>query len=78
MTDKSLIGRDGKDHVPTKIGTYSKSEAILFTMECKHWACNKLNNTCVGCGAMICPVCLKESNSCKCENKDICCTNEII
>ena len=36
---------------------------------------NQFNNTCVGCGVIICPVCLKESNSCKCENKDICCTN---
>ena len=22
---------------------------------CSHWACNKADNTCVGCGAIICP-----------------------
>ena len=42
---------------------------------CNHWACNKADNTCVGCGAIICPVCLKEPVNCKCENKDICCTS---
>lgn len=41
---------------------------------CSHWACNKADNTCVGCGAIICPVCLKEPVNCRCENKDTCCT----
>ena len=40
---------------------------------CIHWACNKADNTCVGCGAVICPTCLKEPMNCKCENKHICC-----
>jgi hypothetical protein len=29
-------------------------------IECKHWACNLKNNTCIGCGAVICSICLKE------------------
>jgi hypothetical protein len=41
--------------------------------ECKHWACNKQNNTCVGCGIIICPTCLLEPDNCKCENKEECC-----
>ena len=42
---------------------------------CSHWACNKADNTCVGCGAIICPECLKEPVNCRCENKDTCCTS---
>jgi hypothetical protein len=41
--------------------------------ECKHWACNLKNNTCIGCGTIICPNCLQEPFDCKCENKDNCC-----
>ena len=47
----------------------------MNTNTCSHWACNKADNTCVGCGAIICPICLKEPVNCKCENKDICCTS---
>ena len=47
----------------------------MNTDTCSHWACNKADNTCVGCGAIICPICLKEPVNCKCENKDICCTS---
>jgi hypothetical protein len=47
----------------------------LNTNTCIHWACNKVDNTCVGCGAIICSTCLKEPVNCKCENKDICCTS---
>ena len=25
--------------------------------ECKHWACNLKNNTCIGCITVICPLC---------------------
>ena len=46
----------------------------MNTNTCNHWACNKEDNTCVGCGAIICPICLKVPVNCKCENKDICCT----
>lgn len=35
----------------------------------------QFNNTCIGRGAIICPVYLRESNRCKYKNKDICCTN---
>ena len=38
--------------------------------ECKHWACNLKDNTCIGCGTVVCPICLKETSDCKCENKD--------
>ena len=41
--------------------------------ECKHWACNLKDNTCISCGTFICPICLQESLDCKCENKDNCC-----
>ena len=47
----------------------------MNTNTCSHWACNKADNTCVGCGTIICPICLKEPVNCKCENKDICCTS---
>lgn len=40
---------------------------------CKHWGCNKADNTCVGCGIIICPICLQEPNNCNCENKEECC-----
>lgn len=43
---------------------------------CNHWGCNKQNNTCVGCGSVICPKCLEVPNDCKCENKDDCCKVE--
>lgn len=52
---------------------YNKTK--LNTNTCSHWACNKADNTCVGCGAIICPICLKEPLNCKCENKDFCCTS---
>lgn len=40
-------------------------------MNAKHWAFNLKNNTCIGCGNVICPFCLKEPPSdCRCENKD--------
>jgi hypothetical protein len=41
--------------------------------ECKHWGCNLKNNTCIGCGNVICPICLQEPSDCRCENKDNCC-----
>lgn len=41
--------------------------------QCKHWGCNIKNNTCIGCGIIICSSCLKEPSQCKCENKDTCC-----
>jgi hypothetical protein len=42
--------------------------------ECKHWACNLRNNTCIGCGTTICPNCLEEPPDCRCDNKyDDCC-----
>ena len=40
---------------------------------CKHWGCNKVNNTCIGCGSVICPNCLQEPNKCECDNKEECC-----
>ena len=43
--------------------------------DCSHWACNKVDITCVGCGAVICPVCLKEPVNCKYENKDTFCSS---
>ena len=46
----------------------------MITNECKHWACNRSTNTCVGCGKSICPVCLLESDHCECDNKDECCS----
>jgi hypothetical protein len=45
-----------------------------MTNRCNHWACNKYNNTCVGCGIPICPMCLKEPDDCRCENKEECCS----
>jgi hypothetical protein len=45
-----------------------------MTNRCNHWACNKYNNTCVGCGIPICPMRLKEPNDCRCENKEECCS----
>jgi len=42
-------------------------------MNAKHWVCNLKNNTCIGCGTIICPICLQEPFDCKCENKDNCC-----
>lgn len=42
---------------------------------CNHWACNKADNTCAGCGVIVCPICLREPVNCKCENKDTCCTS---
>lgn len=50
-------------------------KAKLNNNTCSHWACNKADNTCVGCGTIICPICLKEPANCKCEGKDICCTS---
>ena len=41
--------------------------------ECKHWACNLKNNTCIEYGNVICSICLQEQTDCKCENKDNCC-----
>lgn len=41
--------------------------------ECKHWDCNLKNNSCIGSGTVICPLCLKEPLNCKYENKDNCC-----
>ena len=41
-----------------------------MTNRCNHWACNKYNNTCVGCGTLVCPMCLKEPDDCRCENKE--------
>ena len=49
----------------------------MNTNTCSHWACNKEDNTCVGCGAIICPIWLKVPVNCKCENKDNCCTSWI-
>ena len=49
-------------------------KAKLNSNTCNHWSCNKADNTCVGCGTIICSICLKEPANCKCENKDICCT----
>ena len=53
---------------------YSRAilEVELNVNKCYHWACNK-SNTCVGCGAIICSICLKEQVECKCENTDVCC-----
>lgn len=52
-------------------------EAIFInnnnTNKCSHWACNKYNNTCVGCGTVICPLCLEEPYKCECDNKEECC-----
>jgi hypothetical protein len=39
--------------------------------ECKHWACNLKKNTCIGCGTVICRICLQEPSYCKCENKEL-------
>ena len=37
---------------------------------CKHWVGNLKNNTFIGCGNVICPICLQQPVSyCKCENK---------
>lgn len=59
---------------PSKILYYVRIIKLnLNSDRCIHWACNKADNTCVGCGAVICPTCLKEPKKCKCENKDICC-----
>ena len=41
--------------------------------ECKHWAYNLKDNTCIGCGTVVCPICMQEPFDCKCENKDNCC-----
>ena len=41
--------------------------------ECKHWAYKLKDNTCIGCGTIVCPTCFKEPSDCKCENKDNCC-----
>ena len=41
--------------------------------KCKHWACNLKNNTCVGCGNVICSFCLQEPSDCRYANKDNCC-----
>ena len=46
---------------------------ITDTKRCSHWGCNKSNNTCIGCGNVICPSCLQEPEDCRCENKDECC-----
>ena len=41
--------------------------------KCKHWACDLKTNTCIGCGNVICPICLKEPTHCNCENREDCC-----
>jgi hypothetical protein len=41
--------------------------------ECKHWACNLKDSICIGSGNVICPTCLQEPSSSRCENKDNCC-----
>lgn len=43
----------------------------MNTNACSHWACHREDYTCVRCGAIIRPKCLKEPENCKCENKDI-------
>ena len=43
---------------------------------CKHWGCIVKNNTCTGCGAVICKLCLQEPLDCKCDNKDCCCNDD--
>ncbi len=47
----------------------------MNTNACSHWACNAADNTCIGCGIIVCPLCLKEPVNCKCENKDTCCAS---
>ena len=39
--------------------------------ECKYWTYNLKDNTCIGCGNVICPICLQEPSNCRCENKMI-------
>ena len=41
--------------------------------EYKHWAYNLKNNTCIGCGNVMCPNCLQEQSYCRYDNKDDCC-----
>ena len=41
--------------------------------KCKHWACNLKNNTCVGCGNVICSFCFHEASDSRYANKDNCC-----
>ncbi len=43
---------------------------------CKHWGCIVTSNTCIGCGAVICKLCLQEPLNCKCDNKDYCCNDD--
>ena len=68
MSDKSQ--KSLKDFIT--LGSIMKAK--LNRHGCNHWACNKADNTCVGCGTIICSICLKEPQNCKCESKDICCT----
>lgn len=48
-------------------------KVIKIMNQCKHWACNLKNKSCVGCGIIICPNCLREPSDCRCDNKDNCC-----
>lgn len=41
--------------------------------ECKHWGCDLKSNRCIGCGNIICSVCLKDPAKCDCDIKDNCC-----
>lgn len=43
---------------------------------CKHWGCIVNNNTCTGCGTVICRLCLQEPLNCKCDIKDCCCNDD--
>ncbi|MDR4512090.1 MAG: hypothetical protein MRJ93_10355 [Nitrososphaeraceae archaeon] len=52
---------------------YNQSNKDKIMNECKHWGCNLKNNTCIGCGTVICQLCLKEPFDCKCEKQDNCC-----
>ena len=54
-------------------GYNERAEQEGSMVECKHWACNLADGTCVGCGATICRTCLKEPDLCKCENRHDCC-----
>ena len=41
--------------------------------ECKYCVCTLKDNTSINCGTAIGQLCMQESLSCKCENRDNCC-----
>ena len=77
MTDVRLLVFNCVYNFLNKKRYSSSLFAIVFQMSCRHWACNVSDGTCVGCGIRICPLCLKEPDSCRCENKHECCKDQI-